>query len=122
MNKDILQISFLLGVTEKIFLLPLKSAQKLEAAGIVLKNTYKLDVSSSSFSEFYKYVRGKYGVLYENREVVTTEPLTPNKAEIEQGEGYPWEHLLTVYDDLRMEKVIFHPETCNLDGEEEAYD
>lgn len=118
MNVDCLQISFLLGTAEKIFLLPLKSVKKLEAAGIVLRNTYELDISLSSFSEFYKYVRDKYGVLYEDSEVVATEPLVPNKAEIEQIEGkkgYYWQHLLVIKDNFSTEKIVFYPYICQIE-------
>ena len=117
MKEDILQISFLLKITRKIFLLPLKAVRKLEAAGISIKNIYELDVSSSSFSEFYNYVRGKYGVVYESNKIVVTEPIiSPDKSSIEVEQidpKYPWRHLLIVNEGLRVEKIIFYPETCD---------
>lgn len=115
MKENVLQTSFSLGTTKKVFLLPLKSIKKLEAAGIDLKYTYELDVSSSSFSEFYNYVRGKYGVIYESNEIIVTDPINPDKSSIEVEQvdpKYPWRHLLTVHEGLRVEKIIFYPETC----------
>jgi hypothetical protein len=122
MNQDILYITFLLGIKEKEFQLPLKSNSKLEAAGKITGSIYELDISSKYFLEFYQYVREKYGVLFENKEVVVTKALNPDKAVIEQkkeADYQPWKHLLTVYDDLRMEKVLFYPDSCGLDNEEE---
>lgn len=122
MNEDILYISFLLGIKEKEFPLPLKSSNKLEAAGQTIGHKYELDVTSKYFLEFYQFVRDKYGVLYEGGEVVISKALNPDKAIIEQkkGEpGLPWRHLLTVHDDLQMQKIIFHPDSCGLENEEE---
>lgn len=119
MNLDILLISFLLGVKEKAFQLPLKNYQKLEAASQVTGYKYELDVSSRYFSEFYQFVRSKYGVLSESEEVVVTKSLTPDKAVIEQKKGEPWTHLLIVRDDLKMEKIIFYPDECQRENEEE---
>lgn len=119
MNQDILYISFLLGVKEKAFQLLLKSYSRKEAAGQTIGHIYELDVSSLYFPEFYFFVRKKYGVLYEGEEVVATKLLIPDKAVIEQKKGEPWEHLLIVYDDLRMEKIIFYPDECQRENEEE---
>jgi len=122
MNQDILYITFLLGVKEKEFQLPLKSSSKLEAAGKTTGSIYELDVSSKYFLEFYQYVRDKYGVLSENYEIVSTKVLNPDKAVIEQkkeADYQPWKHLLTVHDDLRMEKILFYPDTCGLGNEED---
>jgi hypothetical protein len=116
MKENVLRIIFLSGTTRKIFLLPLKSVKKLEAAGITLKYIYELDVYSSSFSEFYRYVRGKYGVTYDCNEVVVTEPLLHfdrSSIEVEQIDPrYPWRHLLIVDEGETVEKIIFYPETC----------
>lgn len=122
MNPDTLHISFLLGTREKTFQLPVNSSQKLEAAGLITGYKYELEVYSYDFLDFYEFVRNKYGVLYENQESLITKQLTPDKAVIEQkkGElGQPWTHLLIVQDDLRMEKIIFHPDSCGLENEEE---
>lgn len=121
MNLDILHISFLLGVKEKVFQLPLKNYQKLEAASQVTGYIYELEVYSYDFLDFYEFVRNKFGVLYENQEVLVTQALTPNKATINQTKGItnqPWKHLLTVQDDLRMEKIIFYPDECQRENEE----
>lgn len=122
MSQDILLISFLQGIKEKSFQLPLKSYQKLEAAGLITGYRYELEVYSYDFLDFYEFVRNKYGVLYEGEEVIATRVLTPDKAVIEQkkGEvGQPWKHLLTVHENLRMEKIIFHPDSCGLENEED---
>jgi hypothetical protein len=122
MNQDILYITFLLGIKEKEFQLPLKSSSKLEAAGKTTGSRYELDVSSKYFLEFYQYVRDKYGVLSSNQEIVIAKKaLNPDKAVIEQkkeADHQPWKHLLTVHDDLRMEKILFYPDTCELENEE----
>lgn len=119
MNTDTLHISFLLGVKEKAFPLPLRSYQKLEAASQVTGYRYELDVYSYNFLDFYEYVRSKYGVLSEDGEVVTTKKaLTPDKAVIEQKKGEPWQHLLMVHADLRMEKILFYPDECQRENEE----
>lgn len=124
MNPDILHIRFLLGIKEKSFQLPVNNYQKLEAAGLITGYRYDLGVYSYDFLDFYEFVRNKYGVLYENQESLITKALTPDKAVIEQKKGelrQPWKHLLTVQDDLRMEKIVFHPDSCGLEnGEEDA--
>lgn len=120
MNQDILHISFLLGTKEKAFQLPLNNYQKLEAASQVTGYKYELDISSNYFPEFYLFVRGKYGVLSEDGEVVSAKKaLNPDKAVIEQKKGEPWTHLLIVHDDLRMEKIVFYPDECQRENEEE---
>lgn len=120
MNNNILLISFLLGAKKETFQLPFKSYQKLEAAGQITGYKYELDVSSRYFSEFYKFVRGRYGLISESGEVVAAKKaLTPDKAIIEQKKGSPWTHLLIVHDDLRMEKILFYPDECQRENEEE---
>lgn len=119
MNTDILLISFPLGTKEKAFQLPLRNYQKLEAASQVTGYRYELDVSPKYFSEFYLFVRSKYGVFSESGEVVIAKKaLNPDKAVIEQKKGEPWTHLLIVHDDLRMEKIIFYPDECQRENEE----
>lgn len=115
-----LYVTFILGIKRQIFLLPLKSIKKLEAAGLEVGKVYKLDVSSPSFLEFYRYVRDKYGLLYENSEVVVTkEVLNPDKATITQmKETVISSHLLTVEEDLLVEKITFFPDICELENEE----
>ena len=120
MNQDILHISFLLGTQKKVFQLPLKNYQKLEAAGVVTGYKYELDIYSLPFINFYKYVRDTFEVVYENKEVLATK--TPNKAVIEQRKvesGLPWKHLLLVLGDFRVEKIVFYPDSCGRDSEEE---
>lgn len=120
MNQDILLISFPLGTKEKEFRLPIKNYQRLEAASQITGYKYELDVSSRYFSEFYKFVRGKYGLISESGEVVVTKKaLVPDKAVIEQKKGSPWTHLLIVHDDLRMEKILFYPDECQRENEKE---
>lgn len=125
MNTDILLISFSQGIKEKTFQLPLNSYQKLEAAGQVVGYKYELDVYSMPFIDFYKYVRDKFGVLYENKEVLATKAFTADKAIVEQkkGEpGQPWTHLLTVLGTFRVEKITFYPDECQRENEEEDLD
>ena len=127
MNQNILYITFPLGIKEKEFQLSLKSSSKLEAAGKITGSRYEIDVNSpdSNFIEFYYYIRNKYGVLSENQEIVVTKALNPDKAVIEQkkeADYQPWKHLLTVHDDLRMEKILFYPDSCGLENEEEDAD
>jgi len=120
MNPDILHITFLLGVKEKAFQLPLNNHQKLEAAGLTTGYRYELEVYSYDFLDFYDFVRVKYGVLSEDGEVVVAKKaLYPDKAVIEQKKGEPWTHLLIVHNDLRMEKIIFYPDECKRENEEE---
>jgi hypothetical protein len=121
MNQDILYITFILGIKRQVFLLPLKSIKKLEAAGSEVGRVYKLDASSPIFLEFYKYVRDKYGLLYENSElVVTKKALKPDRATITQiRETTISSHLLTVEEDLLIEKIVFFPDICELENEEE---
>ena len=77
-------------------------------------------MSSRYFSEFYQFVRNKYGVLSESGEVVVTKKaLTPDKAVIEQRKGEPWIHLLFVHADLISEKITFYPDICERENEEE---
>lgn len=118
MNEDILYVSFLLGIKEIEFQLPLKSYRKLEAAGKHIENVYELEVSSKCFLEFYKYIRDKYG----SEEAISIKLVSPNKATISQKKevfGQPWKHLLTVQNDLWTESIIFHPDSCGLENEEE---
>lgn len=122
MKQDTLYISFLLGTQKKVFQLPLKNYQKLEAAGLTIGHKYELDVNSTYFVDFYKYIRDKFGVLYENKEVLASKVFTANKATIEQkkGEpGQPWNHLLLVLGTFRVEKIVFYPDICGKDNEEE---
>lgn len=120
MNLDILLISFPLGTKEKAFQLPIKNYRRLEAASQITGYRYELDVSSRYFPEFYQFVRNKYGTLSESGEVVAAKKaLTPDKAVIEQKKGEPWTHLLIVHDDLRMEKILFYPDECQRENEEE---
>lgn len=119
MNPDILHISFLLGIKEKAFQLSLNNYQKLEAAGLITGYKYELEVYSYDFLDFYEFVRNKYGVFSEDGEVVAAKKaLIPDKAVIEQKKGEPWTHLLIVYDDLMMEKIIFYPDECQRENEE----
>lgn len=118
MSQNILYVSFLLGIKEKEFQLLLKSNRKLEAAGLTTGNLYELDISSKHFTEFYGYVKSKYGILYEGQKVL----LNPDKAIIEQKKevsGQPWKHLLIVQDNIQKEYIVFHPDSCGLENEEE---
>jgi len=122
MNQDILYITFLLGIKKKEFQLFLKSSSKLEAAGKTIGSIYEVTIDDR-FLSFYAFVRNKYGLYHENSEVVSTDRLLmPDKAVIEQKKEtdyQPWKQLLTVHDDLRMEKILFYPDSCGLENEEE---
>ena len=120
MNNDILLINFLLGTKQKTFQLPLNSYQRLEAAGQVTGYIYNLQIDDLFFS-FYAFVKNKYGIVEKNFPKVETQ-LLPGKAVIEQKRGEPgfsWQHLLTVYEGEKVEKIIFYPDICERENEEE---
>ena len=120
MNNDTLLISFLLGTKKKTFQLPFKSYQKLEAAGQVTGYIYNLEINDLFFS-FYHFIKNKYGVAEKNFSK-DEKLLMPGKAVIEQKRGEPgfsWQHLLTVYEGERVEKIIFYPDICERENEEE---
>jgi len=120
MNQDILYVTFILGIKRHVFLLPLKSIKKLEAAGLEVGRIYKLNVSSPTFLVFYRYVREIYGFLESTFIVVTEKALNPNKATITQiKEDVISSHLLTVEEDSLVEKIVFFPDICELENEEE---
>ena len=121
MDSNILLISFLLGAKEKIFQLPFKSYQKLEAAGQIAGYKYELDVSSTNFLDFYDFVRSKFGALNENGKVaVRLRNLDKGTVEQKKGvPGQPWIHLLVVHAGLSIEKITFYPDICERENEEE---